>query len=1096
MTESEIYNTFRGARAVNCAGQIAALSAALIVAGAQAAEPAAAGLQYVMKPFAVENIAAGREEMGKFLDGNPRSSQVIGTLKGYETEIRFVRPQHIGRLGIIPGTWSNWSFPKEMELTINGERTVTMQFSPPQGPGVDLVTADIGQEVSAIRIRITDTHGEGKAPWGGLAAIGEAFVAPIRYSLAEEPLDSSSSELIFDMESTKPGKVPVKVMVGPGLVYDHPELSVREGLGQYIVALANLTPSVDYGLEYGPQNVREITIGYEGFHENHLSLVSVSMRSSNREPEEWFALPQVEKQSRQVGGRTWVKSRISEGAGRFANSTHNGLLVETVGDTKFDSNTSGPGAYWRRQNFYLDIPGLNPAVRSKGDRPWLLKAAGGESGERIDVNWVAMTRRRRLEGGGNLKMVCGVLVPGFILDCDRDMTIASSGGDIPRRSGAPNEGEGRFFGDGRDAARCGPGIVVTSDGVLSGPGSVDLQHLSEPWVVAIWGGLKTPTFWGDLASGLLVTADNGVVAWDGKGIALPAGVCGLSTAFHGLLKDDWKPEDVRARACLLMKMLRTYPIACDEWYAVDKDKVEILDEFSYNRWGPARWQMQDFSPLPTLMSWTRQRFGWPSLPEIRSPVIATPVGPYRWVDGNTIQYSIPIFPAEHAAFPANRRFAEAQDRMSQYVLDMPEPTVKQRNDPPDAWRAIYASMSWPAALLGGSCMNRQARDRLLGVGRQTLSRGISNRCWYKRKELFTGREYVASCWADTTVSPAMFGDTSSCIGTSLYALYVYAKYSGDWQLVRDYWPRAMDIVRYGEVINDWACPLVSSRESTLFGGIDMDTIVFSGLAAARKMAECLGQDDDYERLTYLHAKIYVSFAARMGFQHYLDPEQEDPRMWVNGFSENGPCLDHVCNPGDGVNLDHVSMMLCWQGQEPENYGFLRGDAMPANFLRDFQKDYIETYFSTPDGKKGWRRMPFNQPRTAAHIAARAWIDDWPDEDIQKECHDWVAYYPAAVSSFNAGMWAVVWGRKDGVYLMDWEPARLDGLFYNPQSRQLEIGLDCAQAFRIRLHSPHSIAEVSGGNPGGGVISHRQESRNTHIIDMPKCSGTISVTFGE
>lgn len=156
------------------------------------------------------------------------------------------------------------------------------------------------------------------------------------------------------------------------------------------------------------------------------------------------------------------------------------------------------------------------------------------------------------------------------------------------------------------------------------------------------------------------------IEWTPAGLRLPPGRWAVSTAFHGLLNDNWDAARLADRARLLTRFLRTYPVECREYYKVEEGVVRIFNEFTYDRWGRSDWQAPDYAPIPPIYSWGRDSLGWTGIPSgagvspasVASPRgasnstdIYTPVGPWRWQNGKTLSYELTRYAAPHAAFP-------------------------------------------------------------------------------------------------------------------------------------------------------------------------------------------------------------------------------------------------------------------------------------------------------------------------------------------------------------------------------------------------------------------------------------------------------------
>lgn len=746
----------------------------------------------------------------------------------------------------------------------------------------------------------------------------------------------------------------------------------------------------------------------------------------------------------------------------------------------------------RRQDFDFAIEGFETDTTDSTDELWrLTRSAWDPEREKIDVNWTTMVMERRGKDGRTARITTGLLAPGFLIDAPGPLSLSSRGGGLlPFRSGAPDEDEGRFLAPPASPSgkrMIGPSAVLTSRGLLTRPQTI--RDLREPWIVAIWGIADgNPTFWGDKAVAFLLTADTtGPIEWTAAGLRLPAARWGLSSAFHGLLNDGWKPEDVAERARQLTRMLRTYPVDCREYYLVENDTVRVRNEFTYERWGSPAWRMADYAPIPPIYSWARDSIAWDGIPagsaSSAAADIKTPIGPFRWVDGASLDYTLPRTPSRHAAWPRRAEFAADYRGMAEELATR-SASFTGANPTNYPWRNAYQHR-WTHGLIGGSFHEPEALDRLLEIARPNVERMYAPATWIYRRELFTGEPYQIRGFLDLSTYPVMFGDPNSDAGQAAYCLYLYALYSGDWDMVRRFWPRVMETMRLFEVLNDWAVPATTAREAVKYGSIDMDTIAYAGVTAALRMAEVIGEKQDADRLAYLQAKIAAATALRFNFADYLDPENRHPRLYGIGFAEDGPAMERAA-PASMRGMDKIAMCLTWTGEMPEMYDFYLGILGPE-FLTRFQRDFMDVEFS------GWRTMSHNHSRSAAHIANRAWLPEWPADGLKSDLDIWLAHIGAEVTPYLAsGMFGAYTAHQTRVYVIGWEPARFVSSRYDHAARTLAVELEHANSFELEVHSPGRVAGVTlDGAPLD--LSAIRSADDRHSIPLPR-GGRIIVRF--
>lgn len=985
------------------------------------------------------------------LDGKPNTCTFFDKLQGSVTSIQFKEPRKIERLAFLQGGQANWATPRKLRLILDSDESapVTVDLQDARGKVQAIPLNRTARRIDVRVESVWETPGKTKS-WGGFAGIGEAVIAPAEWSLVEQPLQDHQTKLRVTVTSPVDTQAFVKASMDERVIYDHPPLALRAGTHEYMIDLGQLTESEPYDLPPYPRHLDLLTIAG--------SDPSVALRidalvpvEPAREQAHWEPLPPLDFPTREVNGETWREGLSYRTAGRFGNSTYNGLLTELVGPSWFRAYTANATKIDRRQDFDFWADGQATDDTGRGDLAWKvrLRSAHDES-EKISINWTTMRVDRDLGNGDIAHYTYSILAPGFLVDVPRPLNLSSRGGGrLPIRSGAPDEDEARFqtLASG-EIPKIGPAAVLTSKGLLKDPQQI--RNLEEPWIVGIWGiGDEDPTFWGDKAVAILLTSDTkSPIEWTASGLRLPPGRWGVSSAFYGLLNDNWKPEDLIARARLLTRLLRTYPVECREFYKVDADSVRILNEFTYERWGRPEWQHADYAPIPPIYSWARDSVQWSGIPAGQAgEEIKTPVGPYRWEDGSSLTYSLPRFAAPHAAFPARPEFSETIQAMEGDIEAAAiKPPLAYHNNHP--WRMAYFK-NWSHGLLGGSYLGEKARSTLIDIAKPLVHRMYEPSSWIPRKERFSGEPYYVRGWRDRTALPAMFGDPNSNVGQPAYSLALYAKYTGDWAFVETQWPRIMDTLRIFEVLNDWAVPQTTSREAVKYGSIDMDTIAYAGLTGLERMAEVLDKKEDHDRIAYLRAKMAASTALRFNFPQYLDPDKKYPELFGVGFAEDGPALERAA-PGKGVGLDHVAMCLTWTGELPEMYGFYF-NVLGPDYMREFQSGFMDKYFSD------WRTMPFNTNRSAAHIAARSYLPDWPAEGIREDVAAWLKHIkrdtPPYATSGMVGAWS---GHDTGVSLVNWEPARFISSSWQQADRKLEVQLAADKPFALEFSAPGKV----------------------------------------
>ncbi|GAT32601.1 hypothetical protein TSACC_21000 [Terrimicrobium sacchariphilum] len=1028
----------------------------------------------------IETLSTSDEDQKRstrgLLDGKANTVSQFKKLEGSVITIRFKQPQKIGRMAFVQGGPGNSALPRELSIILDGDGAAPIHVELLKAPG-KIQTAPIDRTVRQIHIRVESVWKEpGKTrPEGGFADIGAVEIAPAEWSFVQAPLQAHQTSLRLTLTSPRDTTANVTALINRGargassdiaddVTYRHPEIAVQAGTHDYTVELSSLTEAQPYDILPLPQNLDRLLIASTD-PEVGLKLEALTPIQPPHKEAIWSPLPAINFPTREIKGESWREGLSHHTSGRFSNTAYNGLLTEIVGASWFRAYAANGEQLRRRQDFDFYVDGQQTDDTGRDEELWKVRLRQSyNDSEKIAVNWTTMRVDLKVEND-TIRYTYGILVPGFLVDSPRPLNFSSrGGGQLPFRSGAPDEDEVRFqrlAASSGGSARIGPAAILTSQGLITKPQT--LRDLREPWFVGIWGLDGRPTFWGDKAVAVLFTSDaKEPVEWTPAGLRLPPGKWGVSTAFYGLLNDHWDEGLLADRARLLTRFLRTYPVDCREYYKVEANTVRILNEFSYDRWGQPGWQAADYAPIPPIYSWARDSLGWTGIPVGVSPKgtgkgVATPIGPWRWEEGNTLAYELPRVAAPHAAFPRRSEFESTIKSIEAEIHEaVKKPPLSVESNHP--WIMAYYKR-WTHALIGGGFLANESRSELLDVARPLVRRMYEPSSWIPRKERFTGEPYYIRGWRDRHMLPAMFGDPNSNVGQAAYSTYLYAKYSGDWALVEELWPRIMDTLRIFEVLNDWAVPQTTSREAVKFSSIDMDTIAYAGLAAMERMAEVLGKTEDLERIAYLRTKIAAATALRLNFVHYLDPKGEFPALFGVGFAEDGPALE-MASKDSGSGLDHVAMIFSWTGEMPELSGFYF-NILGADFMRKFQADFMDNQFS------GWRTMPINNTRSATHIAIRAFLPEWPADKIQNDIDIWLKYIKQKTPPYGtAGMVGAWSGHETGIWLINWEPARFVSSAYEKELGRLQVELVAERPFTLDFSAPGRIetVRIDGGEP--------------------------------
>ena len=329
------------------------------------------------------------------------------------------------------------------------------------------------------------------------------------------------------------------------------------------------------------------------------------------------------------------------------------------------------------------------------------------------------------------------------------------------------------------------------------------------------------------------------------------------------------------------------PIACTDWYRASRDRVEIVQEFSFRTFDD-EWHTPPlrFAPLPPPLSLAADH-----VPEIRldgraaRETFPTKYGYlYGAEDSAYSSYSLPVPDTRRdLAFSAKdrdelRAKLEADfDEFMSYHLDAPE----TGNPGNYSFVFQYSFVLMVFHLLSDGSRKRledAIRDGLRKVCdpdfRYTGPGGRECCSWYNRREPFSGLDFYmtylhvtgifrfAECSRETIENTdELMIETDWGNAMSLYGAWFGALFTGEWDLIRKSWPVFRHAFDYYLCAMDWACLCASYCEN---GVSWSDGTNYGGYLGFLNMAEMLGLEDDLALGRYAFSKM---FAMRAGLFH-------------------------------------------------------------------------------------------------------------------------------------------------------------------------------------------------------------------------------------
>ncbi|MFH0794477.1 MAG: hypothetical protein V2A74_10650, partial [bacterium] len=253
----------------------------------------------------------------------------------------------------------------------------------------------------------------------------------------------------------------------------------------------------------------------------------------------------------------------------------------------------------------------------------------------------------------------------------------------------------------------------------------------------------------------------------------------------------------RRQLTRLADLATRFPYRCREYYVVERDqnRVRIADVFETIDFERTK-SREVACSLPALLSFAAKGGFGVQLPEERFALgVVSVAGPLEAVarEDGIITYSLPLPPMEERGFVDRPGDDDLKALLNRHLTDLGEPTMLNAVDRTYKSRAQgYSAYAY---------LTPEIRRRLDENSRRVIPSTFDPAIWYERREPFSGLNYYYTYYIEGPYFD--FFDQDWGNGLSLYGLYKYAQYSGDWKSVRENWDSVGKMASWFKVSDDW-----------------------------------------------------------------------------------------------------------------------------------------------------------------------------------------------------------------------------------------------------------------------------------------------------
>lgn len=241
-------------------------------------------------------------------------------------------------------------------------------------------------------------------------------------------------------------------------------------------------------------------------------------------------------------------------------------------------------------------------------------------------------------------------------------------------------------------------------------------------------------------------------------------------------------------------------------------------------------------------------------------------------------YDLPVPPMKERGMLA----APGQKQMRELLLKWIMSDVGS-SDTLNGVDALYKSRC--QAFQSWSYLTTDTRHRLTQDSTELLPIALSDRFWHVHTEPLSGLQYWWTYFIEGPYFDRFDQDWGN--GLSLYGLYTFIKYTGQWELARAHWDAIERIFSWFTVTDDWEWMRASNgAHGHGTGAGDCESATFAACVAYARLAEGAGRADEYEYGIYMASRAAVFALTRFAYDDFArEYGLGETKSQVLGFHE-------------------------------------------------------------------------------------------------------------------------------------------------------------------------------------------------------------------
>jgi hypothetical protein len=306
-------------------------------------------------------------------------------------------------------------------------------------------------------------------------------------------------------------------------------------------------------------------------------------------------------------------------------------------------------------------------------------------------------------------------------------------------------------------------------------------------------------------------------------------------------------------------------------------------------------------------------------------------------------YDLPVPPLEERGLIAVPGQKELKDALGQWVMsDLGSTSSLTAVD------AIYKSRT--QAFQAFSYLSPDQKAKLLANSAEVIPAALHGHFWMDHEEPLSGLKYWWTYFIEGPYFQKFDQDWGN--GLSLYGLYTYIKYSGDWRLAGENWESIERIFAWFSVTDDWEWMRASNgAHGHGTGAGDCENTAYAAALSYAKLARGCNRMPEYQYGLYASARAAVFMLNRFSYTEFARSTgfagQDD---YIVGFHEGLVFLNGELNAYPW----NITSVISFNGIQPENFTFLLKYAPET--LRAYEHVFEKSY---PRWAEGDFKYPFS-----------------------------------------------------------------------------------------------------------------------------------------